>query len=165
MCGCTGCCPEGEDDSVTEQSADATLGFPRRYFSVARRVFGFLLAATALCPCALAQGWPKEMTFHSGRKVRILDVQQIERKHETGEVVTALLLHYETRLSLTDRAAVQREVDEIWAWFRIDVEHRNLAEALIWVEPRADSAKNPDHLDFSFERRRDGVWAQVGGTR
>jgi hypothetical protein len=97
------------------------------------------------------------MTFPSGRKVKILSVDQIELKDATGRMDWALLLRYETRLKITDVVRLNKEIDEIWTWLKVDAEHRKLTLALIDVTDPSDAtqAKN-----FYFKQKPDGSWSR-----
>src|SRR6266851_7980212 len=101
------------------------------------------LLALAVLPCSptSAQHTSREMTFRSGRKVKIVSVLQVETKDAaTGRFGSALRLEYETKLKTTDVVGLRKEVDEIWTWLKVDVEHRKLTEAIIEiVEPAGSS--------------------------
>jgi hypothetical protein len=140
-----------------------------------------ILLSVLLCPPAPAQQKPKEMTFPSGRKVTIVAVEQIETKDAIG-IVSALLLEYETRLKITDTAGLQKEVDEIWPWLKVDVQHRKLTEAIIQVlesptrspTQKVDPAqrgwvfaKDPDVAQrvWIFTKQSDGSWRSSVPTK
>ena len=106
---------------------------------------------------APAQQWPKEMTFPSGRKVTIESVTQIHIKETDGQFGSALWLVYETKLKLANSIALQKEIDEIWTWLKVDVEHRKLTEAIINVaEPANPNLRRS--MQFSFKKQPDGSW-------
>lgn len=108
---------------------------------------------------AFAQQWPKEMTFPSGRKVTIVDVTQIETKDKTGRFGSALLLIYETKLKLANAAGLQKEVNEIWTWLKVDAEYRKLTEAFINVE-EATNTTHRRQIQFAFKKQSDGSWRE-----
>jgi hypothetical protein len=120
-----------------------------------------ILLAVALLPCSPAsvQQTPKEMTFRSGRKVKIVSVQQIETKDATG-LGSALWLQYETRLKITDAVGLRKEVDEIWAWLKVDAEHRKLKEAIIEIvePPGVGPPQDVNRTKFIFKKQPDGYW-------
>jgi len=99
------------------------------------------------------------MTFPSGRKVTIVAVQQVEFKDDTG-TTWALLLAYETRLKITDRVGLKKEVDEIWKWFKVDVEHRKLTVGLIDITeaPGVSPVQNDKTVSSIFRKQSDGSW-------
>ena len=109
-----------------------------------------------VCSSATAQQKPKDMIFPSGRKITILAVQQVEAKDASGRFGSALVLQYETKLKIRDAGRLSKEVDEIWPWLKVDVDHRKLAEAIIVVDsPGATSEKT-----FSFKKQPDGTWSR-----
>jgi hypothetical protein len=115
-----------------------------------------ILTVTALsCLPAPAQQRPKDMTFPSGRKVTFLSVQEMEVKHDDGGLGTALLLEYQTKLKIMDVVRLNKEIDEIWTWLKVDVVHRKLTEAVIRVVDSPDSATD---RTFSFTKLPDGSW-------
>jgi hypothetical protein len=121
---------------------------------------GILLAIALLSSIASSgQQWPKEMTFPSGRKVKIVYITQIHIKDYSGRLGDALLLEYETKQKITDRVGLQKEVDEIWAWLKVDAEHRKLREALMEVvEPPPIHRRQ--NTQFTFKQQSDGSWQQ-----
>src|SRR5579864_7885468 len=124
------------------------------------RTAGLLVAVASLSSTvASARQHPKETTFPSGRKVTIVDVQQIEFKDDTG-MEWALLLEYETRLKITDRVGLKKEVDEIWRWFKVDVEHRKLKVGLIDIKesPGVSPVPNDKRAGSIFRKQSDGSW-------
>jgi hypothetical protein len=71
------------------------------------------------------------------------------------------MLQYRTDLELDDSLAIQREVGDIWAAFRADVEQSNLTDAVISVNegPRGLIFRHNRTLYFYFKRKSDGSWA------
>ena len=122
---------------------------------------GILFAITLLSSIASSgQQWPKEMIFPAGRKVKIAYVTQIHIKDSaSGGMGDALLLEYETTQTVTDSVGLQKEVDEIWAWLKVDAEHRKLTEAVMEaVEPPPIHRRQ--NTKFTFKRQSDGSWRQ-----
>ena len=121
-----------------------------------------ILLAIALLSSIASSGqqWPKEMTFPSGRKVKIVHVTQIHVKDGTsGRLGDALLLEYETKQKITDGVGLQREVDEIWAWLKVDAEHRKLTEAFMEVV-ESPPIQRRQNTQFTFKKQSDGSWQQ-----
>jgi hypothetical protein len=125
---------------------------------VVTRLVGIILAVAVLSSTAAsAQQWPKDMTFPSGRKVRILSIDQFELKDvASGRMEWGLLLRYETKLKITDVVQLNKEIDEIWPWLKVDAEHRKLRRALIGVTDSSDDTPK----NFSFKKQPDGSWSR-----
>ena len=66
------------------------------------------------------------------------------------------MLQYETQLKILDAVRLNKEVDEIWPWLKVDVEHRKLAEAIIVV----DSPGKTSEKTFAFKKQPDGSWSR-----
>ena len=63
----------------------------------------------------------------SGHVAKILSVSRIE--YSKG--VTALMVRYQTSLSMDEVKAVSQEVDEVWKFAQKDVERGGYGEAII----------------------------------
>lgn len=102
------------------------------------------------------------MTLPSGSKVKILNIQQIEFKDETG-MRSALVLDYETKLKITDGAGLKNEVAEIWKWFKADVEHRKLTVAIIDIKeaPGPGQVQMDKRTSSIFRKQSDGSWKRL----
>lgn len=72
----------------------------------------------------------------------------------------ALMLKYRTDLDLDDRSALEREVDEIWQHFRIDVERAGLTSAIISAEdaPKGFIVTSNRSFNFVYRKSADGAW-------
>jgi len=68
----------------------------------------------------------------------------------------ALMMQYDTRLKITDAVRLNKEIDEIWSWLKIDAEHRNLTEALIDVTDASDAPAKA----FYFNKKPDCTWSR-----
>jgi hypothetical protein len=127
---------------------------PQQYPEVMLRARLILVVALSLVE-ASAQYTAKEMTFPSGRRVKIIDIQQIETKDDAGRWGWALCMQYETKLKITDSVALNKEIDEIWKWLKVDASYRRLTEAIIQVlDPHDEKAQRT----FSFTQTSDGSW-------
>jgi hypothetical protein len=70
----------------------------------------------------------RDYTLPSGKKIKIENISQVTfpKSNETG-----LVMKYETGISITDKEALRREVDEVWTIFVKDVETAGLNFAAI----------------------------------
>ena len=94
-----------------------------------------------------------------GHTVKILSVSKVE--YSKG--VMAVLVRYQTSLSLDERTALVQEVDEFWKIAVKDVDHYGYNEAIL--------SSNEVHkgvfltasrtLNFIFEKNSDGKWTRL----
>jgi len=73
------------------------------------------------------------------------------------------MLKYETDLNLDDKQALRKEVDEIWAGFRLSAEKENLSEAIISAnEPlKGGFGSTSRSYDFEYRKSQDGTWHMI----
>jgi hypothetical protein len=115
-----------------------------------------LLSLALTCGCRDEQKYTLR-DLPSGKKVKVLGVHAVK----LGEVSTGLMLQYQTDLEFDDSLAVQREVSDIWTFFKSDVERANLADAIISVNEgrRGFILGHNRTLYYYFKKRADGSWA------
>ena len=102
----------------------------------------------------------QERTLPSGQTVKVLGVGKMF--FTKGDA--ALMLKYQTDLSLDDRAALHREVLAIWDVFRQDVEQAGLKGAIVSANERPVSHlfwSSNRSFNFVFERAEDGTWREA----
>jgi len=77
------------------------------------------------------------------------------------------MLKYETDLTVSDLVAMRKEVDQIWALFREDVERGNYHGAIVSANevPRGLIFKSSKSYNFVYERRVDGTWHCVNDDK
>src|SRR5271163_3140124 len=91
-------------------------------------LLGFALVLSSILPSSaslLIQD--QTLKLPSGRIAKILSVSKIE--YSKG--VMALMVRYQTTLSVDERKALSEEVDEVWKIAQKDVEHYGYDEAII----------------------------------
>ena len=93
----------------------------------------------------------------SGRAVKVEEV--LEVPVEGGG--SGLLLRYRTDFDLTDVAAVQNEVEDVWRGFRPAVESRGLGTAVILATQPLKTGWEQTSRAYQFviARGPDGAWA------
>ena len=104
----------------------------------------------------------QERTLPSGQTVKVLGVGKMF--FTKGDA--ALMLKYQTDLSLDDRAALHREVLAIWDVFRQDVEQAGLKGAIVSANERPVSHlfwSSNRSFNFVFNRVEDGTWREAEG--
>jgi hypothetical protein len=106
--------------------------------------------------CAAREPSYKLVKLASGKEIKVLGVGQMN--FSSGE--KALMLKYQTDLKIEDKDALQREVDEIWPGFRIDVENARLDSAIISANeaPTGGIISKNRAFNFVFKKASDGNW-------
>lgn len=100
------------------------------------------------------------VTLPSGKKVAVLGIGKIAFSNDPP----ALMLKYQTNISLDDKASLENEVDEIWGSFRVDVEKAQLVNGIVSANerPKGFIVTTSRGRNFVFKRGADGQWAKVG---
>src|SRR5438105_1950184 len=91
-----------------------------------------LFRAASLAVLILASGCNSAPTYtvrklSSGREVKLLSMMPIR----FGNGSSALMLKYQTDLDMSDKQALQKEVNEIWTVFQNDVEKGGFGSGII----------------------------------
>ncbi|MBI5505263.1 MAG: hypothetical protein HY899_10710 [Deltaproteobacteria bacterium] len=95
------------------------------------------------------------MSLPSGRRVRVLGMTGVE-----VDAKPAVILRYETFLTLEDAVAVRKEAGEVWERVRGDIENAGSGAVVLqatgsvdgWVFPSASTRS------FAWRREHDGAW-------
>jgi hypothetical protein len=95
----------------------------------------------------------------SGRIAKILSVSKIE--YSKG--VMALMVRYQTTLSLDEHKAISQEVDDVWKFAEKDVEHYGYNEAIISTNetPKGIFITASRMVNFIYEQGADGKWTRL----
>ena len=95
----------------------------------------------------------------SGHLANILRVSKIE--YSTG--VMALMIRYQTSLSMDEVKAVTQEVDEVWKFAQKDVERGGFGEAIISSRQtvRGILLTTSREANFIYEKGSDGKWTRL----
>jgi hypothetical protein len=130
----------------------------RRSFSTLLLGFAFLLLITShsqAVPLAANQ----LLKLPSGRTAKILSVSKVE--YSKG--VMALMLRYQTTLSVDERKALSQEVDEVWKIAVKDVERYGYGEAIISSNevPKGIFITANRMENFIYEKGADGKWTRL----
>ena len=118
-------------------------------------ILALLLALLVAFP-ASAQ---KVVTLPPGKQIKVLGVGKIS----FSEGPPGLMLKYETDLSVDDKSKLEKEVAEIWATFRPDVEKAQLTVAIISANehPSGMLVTTNKGFNFVYERGSDGKWSRT----
>jgi hypothetical protein len=95
----------------------------------------------------------------SGRMAKILSVSKVE--YSKG--VMALMVRYETTLTVDERKALSDEVDDVWKLAQKDVEHFGYGEAIISSNetPKGIFITTNHVMNFIYEKGSDGKWTRL----
>ena len=94
-----------------------------------------------------------------GRVIKVLSVSKVE--YSKG--VMALMVRYETRLSVEERKALSEEVDEVWKLTEKQVERLGYGEAILSSNevPKGIFVTTDRMQNFIFEKGPDGKWTRL----
>lgn len=94
-----------------------------------------------------------------GRTIKVLSVSRIE--YSTG--VMALMVRYQTTLTVDERKALSQEVDDVWKFAEKDVEHYGYGEAIISSNevPKGIFITANHVMNFIYEKGPDGNWTRL----
>jgi hypothetical protein len=95
----------------------------------------------------------------NGSQVKVLSVSKVE--YSKG--VMALMVRYQTNLSVDERKALSDEVDEVWHVAQKDVDHLGYSEAILSSNevPKGIFLTASRMLNFIFEKGPDGKWTRL----
>jgi hypothetical protein len=121
------------------------------------------LILTLLCACSVGPKYQVQ-TLPNGMQLKVINVSKVQMATPNG-VVRYMRLDYQTDLSISDIDALKNEADQIWPYFKNNVEQAGLSEATI----RANTAptgtivqKSSSHA-FAYKKAANGVWSRAGG--
>jgi hypothetical protein len=121
-------------------------------------ILGFALITLGRLPAAPLEQ-DETLKLPTGRMAKILSISKIE--YSKG--VMALMVRYQTTLSVDERNALSQEVDEVWKLAQKDVEHYGYSEAIISSNeiPRGIFITTNHVLNFIYEKGSDGKWNRL----
>ena len=128
----------------------------------ARPSFGLSPSLAASFQLAAAAPSPDNQTLKlpCGRTVKVLSVSRVE--YSKG--VMALMVRYQTTLSVEERKALSDEVDDVWKIAVKQVERYGYHEAIISSNevPKGIFVTANRMFNFIFEKGADGKWTRLG---
>jgi hypothetical protein len=122
------------------------------------RIFLAVLLAGTVSACGQNKG--QVQTLPSGKQIVVLGVGPI---YFAKDNQTALMLKYQTTLSLEDRAALGKEADEIWSSFRVDVDQAGLPTGIISAneKPTGFIVTHSRGFNFVYTKSGNGQWTRL----
>jgi hypothetical protein len=124
-------------------------------------VFGLVFS---LCAPLFASPLHEDETIKlpCGRTIKVLSISRIE--YSKG--VPALMVRYQTTLSVEQHKALSAEVDDVFQAAQKQVERDGFHEAIISSNevPHGIILTTSRMFNFIFERGADGKWTRIGRT-
>ena len=114
----------------------------------------FLLLTSVACG-SQAQNY-KVFKLPSGKEIKITGMGKMDFPNSDP----ALVMNYLTDISIDDKVALRKEIDEIWSVFQKDVENAKLKAGVIRATHVEGSGfvKSGQGYGFVFVKRDDGKW-------
>ena len=128
-----------------------------------RRTFTALLLGLFLISLTPSQAAPltenQTLKLPSGNTAKILSISKVE--YSKG--VMALMVRYQTTLSVDEQKALSQEVDEVWKFAQKDVDHYGYREAIISSNetPQGIFITTNRMQNFIYEKGQDGKWSRL----
>ncbi len=97
-----------------------------------------------------------------GHTIKVLSISKVE----FSKGVMALMVRYQTPLSVDENKALSQEVDEVWKIAVKDVERGGYKEAIISSneEPKGIFISANHVLNFLYEKGADNKWTRLNRT-
>ena len=123
-------------------------------------LLGLALLSLTLSPSRAAPlAQDQVLKLPSGRIAKIHSVSKVE--YSKG--VMALMVRYQTTLSVDERQALSQEVDDVWKFAEKDVERGGFGEAIISSNevPKGLFITTSHVMNFIYEKGPDGTWTRL----
>jgi hypothetical protein len=119
----------------------------------------FLAVISALPAAAAGLTRDEVIKLPSGHLARILSISKIE--YSKG--VMALMVRYETTLSMDEAKAVSAEVDELWKFAQKDADRAGYGDAIISSTQTVKGIllTTSRETNFIYEKGSDGKWTRL----
>jgi hypothetical protein len=132
----------------------------RRSLSLSLLVFAavlFIAPRSFAAPVVLIED--ETIKLPCGHAIKVLSVSKVE----FSKGVPALMVRYQTPLSVDEAKALSQEVDDVWKIAVKDVEHYVFREAIISSneEPKGIFISANHMLNFLYEKGSDGKWTRL----
>ncbi len=119
----------------------------------------FLALVVAVPALAASLSADQVIKLPSGHSAKILSISRIE--YSKG--VMALMVRYQTTLSMDEAKAVSAEVDEVWKLAQKDADRAGFADAIISSTQTIKGIllTTSRETNFIYEKGADGKWARI----
>ena len=121
------------------------------------------LLLALLCACSVGPQYEVK-TLPNGKQLKVIGITKVQMATPKG-VVSFLRLEYQTDLEISDTAALEREAEQIWPYFKNDVEQAGLNEAVIKANtaPTGTIIQQSSSQAFAYKKNSNGAWSRSGG--
>ena len=121
------------------------------------------LILSLLCACSVGPKYQVE-TLPNGKQLKVLSINTVNMATPNG-AVRFLRLDYQTDLAISDVDALRDEVDQIWPYFKNNVEQAGMDEAIIRANsaPTGTIIQETSSHGFAYKKGPDGKWSRSGG--
>jgi hypothetical protein len=115
-----------------------------------------LILLAASFGCGTTAQNDKSYKLPSGKEIKVTGVGKMDFPNSDA----ALVMNYLTDISIDDKSALRKEVDEIWSVFQHDVENANLKAGVIRATHVEGTGfvKSGNGYGFVFVKHDDGKW-------
>ena len=116
-----------------------------------------------LCACSAGPKYQVH-TLPNGKQLKVISITKVQMATPNG-IVSYLKLDYQTDLPFSDKLALEKEVNEIWPYFKNDAEQAGLAEAVIRANspPTGTIVQEVQARGFAYKKGPDGKWSRSEG--
>ena len=121
-----------------------------------------LIVLTASVSCKYEPPPYKPLKLPSGKEIKVTSVIRMNFPNSAP----AMVMNYQTEISMNDMTALRNEVQEVWSVFQTDVENAHLDAAVIRATHLEGSSlvKSGQGYGFVFVKR-DGQWGLLEDTK
>lgn len=120
------------------------------------------LILALLCACSVGPNYQVH-TLPNGKQLKVINISKVQMATPNG-VVSYLRLDYQTDLKISDIDALKKEADQIWPYFKNDVEQAGLSEAIIRANtaPTGTIIQESSSHALDYKKGPDGKWSRSG---
>jgi len=121
------------------------------------------LTLAFLCACSVGPNY-KVQTLPNGKQLKVINLTKTQMATPDG-LVSFMRLDYQTDLKISDISALGKEADQIWVYFKNDVEQAGLKEGIIRANspPTGTIIQETSSHAFAYKKESNGKWSRSGG--
>lgn len=124
---------------------------------MSRRMAWLLAALLLVAFCAGPVQGDSLLKLQSGKQVKVLGAAPL---YNTSGKRLGLMFRYETELKITDKSALRKEADQVFAAIRLDAEKMNESSVIVSAVEKASGSilSKSQGYNFVYERLPNGSW-------
>lgn len=122
------------------------------------RLVSLSVALALLTACSVGPQYQIQ-TLPNGKQVKLIAVTRMASTNGNKWMV----LKYQTDLPISDVNAISREIDQIWVYFKNDVERAGMKDAVIKASsaPTGTIVQESKAYNVAYKKGQDGTWSRV----